>query len=248
MTKKAAGLTARQVQTARPGMVADGGGLYFRFRLNGRHRDMGLGSIDVRSLKEARQRAAEARKMVADGIDPIEARRHGQVQAAVAAARAMTFRQCAEVYIATQSAGWRSPKSLKAWEGTLAAYVYPIFGELPVAAVDIDIVTKALDPIWSTKPETASRVRGRIEAILDLATMRKYRSGDNPGRWRGHLEQALLAPAKAKRAVRQSNGRAEQLAALPFAEMPAFMAELRGKNGVAAARWNSQSRPLAPMK
>jgi integrase len=138
----------------------------------------------------------------------------------------MTFQACADAYIAAHRAGWRSAKSLTAWEGTLGAYVHPVFGALPVQAIDTALVTKAIEPIWAEKPETAGRVRGRIEAILDWATARGHRQGENPARWRGHLDKLLPNKTKVRRV--------EHHAALPYPEISAFMAELRQQEGVAA--------------
>jgi integrase len=239
MGRKAAGLTARKVETVKmPGMYADGGGLYlqvaptgartwiYRFQLRGRRRDMGLGSAKVYSLAEARQKAADARRLVAEGVDPIEQKASRAAAAAAEKAKVMTFRQCAEAYVAAHRSGWRNEKHKAQWVSTLATYVYPALGAVPVDAVDVGLVMKAVEPIWSTKPETASRVRGRIEAVLDWAAARGYRVGENPARWRGHLDKLL--PRKTK--VRQ----VEHHAALPFREIPAFMTELRQQQGVAA--------------
>jgi integrase len=201
-------LTAVQVRAAKPGiskngrpyakLYADGGGLYlradpsgakswvFRYATAGRQRDFGLGSAADFSLAEARDRALAARKLVADGQDPIEAKSERRRAAAVAGATAMTFQACAEAYIAAHRAGWRNPKHAAQWPSTLATYAYPIFGALPVAAIDTGLVMKALEPIWQVKPETASRVRGRIESVLDWAAAREYqaRTGEVIGaRW-----------------------------------------------------------------
>ena len=232
-------LTALAVTRAtEKGMYADGGGLYlhvsangakswiYRFMLDKRPREMGLGGTNTISLAEARDMALECRKLRRDRIDPIEARRVRRQRAQLDDARSMTFRDCAERYIAAHKAGWRSPKSLAAWEGTLASFVYPVFGKLAVQAIDTALVMKAIEPIWATKPETAGRVRGRIESILDYAAVRAWREGENPARWRGHLEKLL--PKKTKvRAV-------EHHPALPFAELPAFMDALQRENGAAA--------------
>ena len=238
MPKKAAGLTARQVQTKGPGLYADGGGLYlrvtptearmwlYRFQMHGRRRDMGLGPTDLYSLAEARQKALEARKLVAEGVDPIEARQAKRSAAAVDASKGMTFRACAEAYINAHRSGWRNPKHAAQWPATLDAYAYPHFGSLPVQAVDVGLVLKAIEPIWTVKPETASRVRGRIEIVLDWATARGYRQGENPARWRGHLENLLPPRSKVRRV--------EHYAALPYAEVAAFVADLRQQEGVGA--------------
>jgi integrase len=221
-----------------PGYYGDGGGLFlqvskyrtkswvFRFKASGRLREMGLGSLDTYGLSEARERARQCRKLRDEGKDPIEERRAERMQAKLDAAKAMTFAMCAERYIAAHKAGWRSPKSLAAWEGTLGAYVHGELGGLPVHTIDTGLVIKAIEPIWTEKPETASRVRGRIEVILDWATARGYRKGENPARWRGHLDKLLPKKTKVRRV--------EHHAALPFAEIGALMAELRQQEGVGA--------------
>ena len=234
-------LTALAVSHAkRRGYYGDGGGLFlqvsasgskswvFRFKEAGRLREMGLGPLHTIGLADARQRAQDCRKLRLDGKDPIEARRSERMNARLDAAKAMTFRACAERYIAAHKAGWRNAKHAAQWTATLTTYVYPFFGALPVQAVDVGLVLKAIEPIWTTKPETAGRVRGRIESILDWATARGYRKGDNPARWRGHLENLLPNRSKVRR-VRHH-------AALPYGEIGAFMAELRQQEGVAAVR------------
>ena len=233
-------LTALAVRRAKtPGYYNDGGGLYlkiagpnarswvFRYRVSVvQLREMGLGSTATISLPEARERARACRQQRLDGIDPIEARRATRAATAVTAAKVMTFRQCAEAYIAAHEAGWSNAKHAGQWPKTLTAYVYPVFGSLPVQSVDVALVMKALEPIWATKPETASRVRGRIESVIDWATTRGYRTGENPARWRGHLENLL--PKKSKVA------RVEHHAALPYKDLPAFMANLRQFEGIPA--------------
>jgi Phage integrase central domain/Arm DNA-binding domain len=208
-------LTAMQVEKAtRPGLYNDGGGLYlrvarggskgwiFRYALGGRTRDMGLGSVDTFNLKQARDRARQCRELCYDGIDPIESRRARQREAQLEAARVMTFRQCAEAYIAAHEASWSSPKHAAQWPSTMTRFVYPIFGELSVQAIDTGLVLKAIEPIWTAKTETASRVRGRIEAVLDWAAARGYRQGDNPARWRGHLEKFRPKSRRRRRSAR----------------------------------------------
>lgn len=240
------GLIALDIERAKePGYYSDGGGLYllvgpkgakswiFRYRAHdptkpgrSRLRDMGLGPVHTIGLAEARDKARECRRLRLDGIDPIEARNAERTKARRNAARATTFKQCAEVYITSHRAGWSNSKHAAQWPSTLETYVYPVFGALPVHAVDVGLVMKALEPIWMAKPETASRVRGRIESVLDWATARGYRQGENPARWRGHLE--ILLPRKSK--VRH----VEHHAALPYAEIAVFMAELRLLQGTAA--------------
>jgi integrase len=226
-------------RTPEIGMHADGGGLYlqvsrfgtkswiFRFMLDGRRREMGLGPFPSLSLAGAREKAADCRNMVrSNRIDPIETRKAQRNQARIDAAKAMTFRQCAEAYVASHQAGWRNAKHRAQWASTLATYVYPVFGSLPAQAVDVGLVMKVLEPIWTTKPETASRVRGRIESILDWAMARGYRQGENPARWRGHLDQLLPKKSKIRRVKHH--------AALLYAETGNFMADLRQREGIAA--------------
>ena len=227
------------VKHAPPGMHADGDGLYlqvgsagarswvYRFTLNGKTRYQGLGSADSISLKRARELAAEKRQLKAEGIDPL-ARKHEQQEAlAKEIARAKTFEEVAKEYIAAHEAGWSNPKHRQQWRNTLSTYVYPKIGTTPIADIDVDHVLEVLTPIWNAKPETAGRVRGRIESILDFAKAKKLRSGENPALWRGHLDQ-LLAAKSDIRAVKHH-------AALPFAELPGFMGELAAKQSLSAA-------------
>jgi integrase len=233
-------LTAMAImQAKRRGYYADGGGLYlqvsanaakswvFRYKEAGKLHEMGLGPVHALGLAEAREKARDCRRLRLDGLDPIEARKVARMQARLDAAKAMTFEACAERYIASHKAGWRNPKHAAQWPATLATYVYPVFGSLPVQAVDVRLVMNAIEPIWTTKPETASRVRGRIESVLDWATARGFRQGENPARWRGHLENLLPKKSKVRRV--------EHHAALPHAEIAAFMTELRQQEGVAAS-------------
>ena len=232
-------LTALKVDKAkRPGMYADGGGLYlrvtdsgtknwvFRFMLNGRPRWMGVGPLHTIGLAEARNRAAAFRLQRHDGVDPIERRRAERLGARLDAAKAMTFKELAAMYIASHRAGWRNPKHAAQWQATLAAYAVPVMGGLSVQAVDTALVLKVLEPIWTTKPETAGRVRGRIESILDWAKVRGYRAGENPARWRGHLDKLLPARSKVQKVKHH--------AALPYAELPSFLVRLREQEGIAA--------------
>lgn len=187
---------------------------------------MGLGPVHTVTLAEARETATECRRMLREGIDPIEARKVELHQRQLEAASSMTFRECAEAYITAHEAGWRNVKHAAQWRNTLKTYAYPKFGDLPVQAVDTGLVMKALEPIWYDKTETASRVRGRIESVLDWATARKYREGENPARWRGHLDKLLPARSKVQRV--------EHHAALGYDDMGAFMVALREHSGVSA--------------
>jgi integrase len=249
-------LSDREVRTKGVGLHADGGGLYlqvttakvktpnepprllrswiFRFWDGQRYRKMGLGSLATVSLAQARERAAEARRLREGGSDPIKTKRIQRAALAVAGAKAMTFDQCRDAYIAAHRPTWRNPKHVTQWENTLRTYATPVFGSLPVQAVDIGLVTKVIEPLWTTKPETASRLRGRIEAILDWATVRGHRQGENPARWRGHLDKVLPKVAKARKAKRERTGRDEHHAALPYAELATFMAQLRERDATAA--------------
>jgi integrase len=231
-------LTALQAKRATtPGLLGDGKGLYLRvgdggarswvlrYMIDGRAREMGLGSYYDLSLAEARERARGFRRMVKDGVDPIDDRRLRRAALRAERAKAMTFRQCAEAYIAAHQAGWRSQKHRTQWPNSLETYVYPVFGDLPVQGVDIGLVMKAVEPIWTAKPETAGRVRGRIESILDWAATSGYRQSENPARWRGHLENLL--PKKSK------VWRVQHHAALPYDQLPEFVAELRQQEGIA---------------
>ncbi|MBP2497809.1 integrase [Methylobacterium sp. PvP062] len=221
-----------------PGMYGDGNGLWlqvtgkggkswiFRYTLKGKSREMGLGPVNTFSLAEARDKAQACRKLCYEGIDPIEMRRERRQEAAVEAAKAVTFRTCAEGYVEAHKAGWRNGKHVAQWSATLEAYAYPIIGELPVQAVDTALVMQVLQPIWTEKPETASRVRGRIEAILDWAKTNTYRSGENPARWKGHLSNLLPKRSKVRKV--------EHHPALPFAEVPAFMKKVGEHSGVAS--------------
>ncbi len=223
----------------KPGHYAVGDGCYLqigaggtrswvlRYTLNGRARYMGLGSANLISLAGARAKARDARRLLLDKIDPIETRRAQHRERLLETARGKTFRECAESYIASHEAGWRDPRSHKQWVRSLVSYVYPRLGDLPVAAIDTALVLAALEPIWKTKPETASRVRGRIESILDWAKARGYRDGENPARWRGHLDHLLPAPNRVRRV--------KHFAALPYADLPALMAKLRDQHGMPPA-------------
>jgi len=238
MARTTGRLTALKVERAKePGMYADGGGLYlqvteggaswiYRYMLAGRAREMGLGPLALFGLSEARAKALDARRLRHEGIDPIEARRAIRDQARLDAAKAVTFKQCAERYIAAHRAGWRNGKHAAQWEATLATYAEPIIGALPVQAIDTALVLKCLEPMWTTKPETAGRLRGRIENVLDWAKVRGYRAGENPARWRGHLDKLLAARGKVRKV--------EHHAALPYAELPGFLVALRQQEGIAA--------------
>jgi integrase len=219
-------------------MYPDGLGLYlrvgssgakswvFRYRVDNRRRDMGLGPVHTVSLADAREKAAGCRRLRLDRVDPLQRREAERVTERLEAARRMTFRDCAEAYIEVHKAGWRNAKHGDQWRSTLATYAYPVVGELPAQTVDTALVMKILEPIWAMKTETASRVRGRIESVLDWATVRELRRGENPARWRGHLENLL--PKRAKVQTVQHHP------ALPYAEMSPLMALIREQDGISA--------------
>jgi integrase len=243
MARTVGRLTAlKVVRLKKPGLYADGAGLYlqitgdgkervarswlFRFTLKGRVRDMGLGPLATLNLGEAREAARQARKLCQAGIDPIDARKARIAGEKLAAAKGVTFKECASAYIGAHKSSWRNAKHLKQWEATLKTYAEPHLGALTVGAIDTGMILKVLEPIWQAKTETAKRLRGRMEAILDWAKTREYRSGENPARWRGHLENLLAKPSKVRRV--------EHHAALPYVEAPKFMAALKAQGGTAA--------------
>lgn len=239
MPRKAAGLSARKVETIKtPGLFGDGNGLYlqvtatgaktwiFRYALGGRRRDMGLGSATVFGLAEARARALDAKKLVASGVDPIDAKNARAAAQAVEKARAITFEECARAYIDSMRAGWKNEKHQAQWSATLGTYAYPVIGKLPVDAIDTALVLKVLQPIWTSKTETASRLRGRVESILDYARVSGYRSGENSARWKGHLDHIL--PNK------RDVAKVDHHASLPYADIPAFWPKLQVQDGMGA--------------
>jgi integrase len=236
-------LSIREIAKARkgalpPGKYHDGAGLYlqigptgtaawiFRYMLDRRSRDMGLGSLSILDAAKARKARDEQRELLLRRVDPIEARDQSYQQDRLERSRSMTFRQCAEAYIEAHRAAWSNAKSAPQWRSSLKTYSYPIFGSLPVQAVDTALVMKALAPIWTEKTDTATKVRGRIEVILGWATTQGYRQGDNPARWKGHLANLLAQPSKVAPVQHQP--------ALPFAEIAEFITELRSIEGVAA--------------
>jgi integrase len=251
-------LSAVEVKNLKePGYYADGGNLYlqvtrasqpeqngkngkrgkapsaakswiFRFTLDGRTRDMGLGRYPTVSLDRAREFAERSRRLVVEGRDPIAVRDDERRAAEAARAKGRSFEQCAKAYIAAHESTWRNSKHCQQWTNTLKSYAYPLLGKLPVAAVNTDLVTQVLQPLWSKKPETASRLRGRIEVILDWARVAGYREGENPARWRGHLDH-LLPSRRKVHAVKHH-------AALPYAKAPTFMTDLRARGEGVAER------------
>ena len=222
-------LNARKVETAKAGRHGDGRGLFLyvkrsgarswvlRYQVAGRRRDLGLGPYPAVSLAMARERADEARRLIAEGGDPISNKQH---------AKPKTFRDAALELIESKRPGWKNAKHAAQWTSTLETHAFPTLGQMQVAKVQTADVIAALKPIWTKTPETANRVRQRIEAVIDYAAALGIRSGENPARWRGHLDHLLPKPTKV-RAVRHHP-------ALPHAEIGDFMAGLSAREGVAA--------------
>jgi integrase len=236
---KAKGLTAAKVAKAKAGRYGDGGGLYllvrsaeaqfwiFRYVRNGKMREMGLGPAYGRtalSLVEARKKARALYDVHREGRDPLAERDAARAALQAETAKAQTFRQCTGQYLNVHGDKWKNPKHAAQWRATLETYAHPIIGNLSAADIDEAHLVKVLQPIWKKIPETARRVRGRIEAVLGYATVSKFRSGDNPARWRNHLQTLLGGTQKP----------VEHHAALPFLEAPAFMAELRARKSTSA--------------
>src|SRR5262249_22980508 len=187
---------------------------------------MGLGPYPDISLAEARRRATEHRNQRREGIDPLDAKAAQRRAHRLVVAKGRTFRECAVEFVEKNSVGWRNAKHRQQWKNTLATYVYPILGDLPVSEIDTGLILQVLDPLWAKKPEAASRVRGRMEAVLDAATVRGFRQGPNPAQWKGNLAHILPAHAKVRKVVHH--------AALPFDEIPEFLSILRNRSGMAA--------------
>lgn len=228
-------LSARKVATVTAaGYHADGGGLYlqvtpsgarswvFRFTLRKRSREMGLGPLHTITLAEAREAATAARRQLLQGVDPIEARR---ADLAVKA-RIPTFAQAAADYIQAQAGGWSSPKHATQWATTLATYAEPFLGAKPIDQIDTSDVLAVLRPIWESKTETATRVRQRIESVLDAEYAQRHWDRQNPARWRGHLAKLLPKPSKVRKV--------RHFPALPYDQLPAFLVQLRAMPGTAA--------------
>lgn len=245
MPRKATGLTAAKVRTADPGRYGDGGGLYllvrpegarfwlFRYVIDKKMREMGLGSASGRDavmLTDARTAARKLWEAVRAGRDPLNDRKaeaETRKAAALAAqARSKTFREVSALYIEASEAGWNNAKHRAQWSATLETYAFPHMGDLPVGEVQTAHVMAALGPIWRTKTETATRLRGRIESVLDYAKVLGWRTGENPALWRGHIAKLLPKPSKVKTV--------ENHAALPWRDMGSFMAELRTRGGLPA--------------
>jgi integrase len=239
MARVANRLTARKVETTKtPARLADGLGLYlivegefsknwvFEYQFNGKRRYMGLGSaLDV-SLADAREKRNEYRKMKASGVDPLEQKRAARAAEALVVAKAVTFKEASTKYMDTNRPHWDARHALQ-WQTSLEKYVFPKLEKVAVAAVDDVLVLAVLEPIWAKSNVTATRVRGRIETVLDWAKAMKLRNGENPARWRGHLDKILPAPKKVHRV--------KSFASMPWEDVPAFMKDLRSQADVVPA-------------
>lgn len=239
MVRHLSKLTAIQVtKLTKPGLYGDGGGLtlqitkagvkswLFRFMREGKAYGMGLGPTHTFSLAEARQKALAARKLLAEGLNPLTEKKEKLLAAALVRAKMMTFDQCAASYIEAHKASWKNAKHIDQWTNTLATYASPVFGQQPVADIDTALIVKCLSPIWQTKTETASRLRGRIESVLGWATTSGYRTGENPARWKGHLENLLANISKTSRTKNHPS--------LPWQRIGDFMAALKAREGNAS--------------
>jgi integrase len=236
-------LSGADLRRSKPGTYGDGNGLWlqvsvakdgkrrnrswtYRYTVGEKTTEMGLGSLNVLGLKEARELAREYCALRLRGIDPLQHRDAQRAAAAAASMKSITFEAAAHAYIAAHRDEWRSQQHAQEWPASLRRHVFPKLGSLPVATIDTPLVLGALEKVWQTAPETGARLRGRIESILDWAAVSGYRpKGDNPARWNGHLQYLLAAPRKRH---------VEHLAAMPWREVPAFMTKLRAVDSVAA--------------
>lgn len=232
--------------TKRIGKWPDGGNLYFqvsesqrkdgsraitkswlfRYSRFGKDTWLGLGPFPDVSLAEARELATKERRKKRNGIDPLTDKQARQRAVRIAHDNMITFADCATKYVDAQAPGWSNPKHIAQWRSTLKKIAGPVFGHLPVDQIDTPLVVRCLEPIWTNKTETANRLRGRIEAVLDWATVRGYRKGDNPARWRGHLDKLLPKPSKVMKVIHHP--------ALFYADIGAFMNKLQSDSGVAS--------------
>lgn len=239
MTQTISRLTATKVQKVlAPGMYPDGAGLYLqvtgagakswllRYSLQGKAREMGLGSLRKVSLTDARRKAADCHRLLEDRIDPIEHRKVTRTAASLASAKTIPFKEAAARYIAMRSKGLKNDKHAAQWGTTIATYAEPVLGGLPVRDIDVGHIHQVLEPIWTVKPETAGRVRGRVEKILGWCRVNGFRAGENPARWRDNLDQLLPKLSEVRTVTHHP--------ALPYSELPLFMQKLRQEGGAAA--------------
>jgi len=239
MGQKINRLTALKVKKeAKPGWYSDGLGLYlqvspsgtkswvYRYQKSGKERRHGLGAFPTVTLEQARKAANECRLLRNEGLDPIDRKKEVKQERDLKSNSNKTFKECSLAYIDAHKSAWKNAKHESQWRNTLETYVYPVMGDTHVQHVDVEIVLKVLEPIWHTKTETASRIRQRIENILDWATVRNYRKGENPARWRGHLDKTLPKRTKVQKVV--------HFAAMSYSDLPQFFKQLRGIDTITA--------------
>jgi integrase len=231
-------LSPLKIKKLGPGLHSDGLNLYlqvsesgarswiFLYSRGGKSTSVGLGSIHTTTLAEARDIAHDLRRLLRDGVDPLEARRAAKAQKALAHAKTITFENAAKQYITAHCTGWRNLRHASQWRDSLATYAFPVLGALPVRSIDTGLIMQVLEPIWGTIPDTAARLRGRIESIWDWAKVKAFCEGENPARWRGHLDKLLPKKSKVRKPKHHT--------ALPYREMPAFLVEVRKQQGIAA--------------
>jgi integrase len=230
-------LSSTALNSKGAGLHHDGRGLYlqvknggrswvFRYMHSGKPRYMGLGPFPDVPLAKARRKADECRSILRHGVDPLEARKQQLQASLLSAAKLVTFKQCTEQYIEAHRAGWQNAKHAEQWLSTLRTYVFPVLGALPVQAIDTGLIMKVLQPVWNKKTETATRLRQRIEAVLDWATAHGFRTGDNPARWRGHLDKLLPKASKVHKVT--------HFEAMPYEDLPAFFADLSKRTTISA--------------
>ena len=232
MAKKIHLLSDREVRNLnKQGSFPDGNGLYlqvsntgskawfYRYQINHKGRKHGLGAYPTVTLKSARLRAEDCRKLRSDGIDPIEHKRKKDADKILEDAKAVTFKDCALLYIESHKNGWKNRKHESQWSNTMKTYAYPFIGDIAVQKIDVGLVMQVIEPIWHEKTETASRVRQRIEKVLDWAKVRQYRNGDNPARWRGHIENLLPKRSKVQKV--------QHFKAMPYGDVPDYFKILR---------------------
>jgi integrase len=222
---------------SKPGSYPDGEGLYlqvrtsgakdwfYRYEVDGKGRKRGLGSYPTISLEQARDDALECRQLRQQGIDPVDYAKAQRQKEALDEAKSFTFKECALAYINSHQQGWKNRKHESQWRNTLDTYAYPTIGDIGVQDIDIGLVLDVLEPIWYEKTETASRVRQRIENILDWATVKQYRSGDNPALWRGRLDKLLPKRVKVQKPI--------HFPAMDYRDLPGYFQALRKRDSVA---------------
>lgn len=228
-------LTAAAVEKKKaPGRYGDGGGLWlhvaksgtkswvFRYMIDGRSREMGLGALHTVSLKKARLKAQACRELLDDDVDPLEDRERRRA----ATRQSKTFADCTRAYLDAHGDKWRNEKHRWQWENTLARFAFPVVGNMPVSDITVQHIVKILEPIWKTKNETAVRTRGRVEAVIAWARVMGFCEGDNPAKWTNNLDKLLPAPSEVRKV--------QHLASMPHAQVPEFVAKLRQQPGIAA--------------